>query len=50
MNCALNKKFIAQKHTCMTKAGMYGNVGVLAMLAMLADCRNVGGACDACRL
>lgn len=39
MNCALNKKFIAQKHTCMTKAGMCGNVGVLAMLA---DCENVG--------
>lgn len=41
MNCALNKKFIVQKHTCMTKAGMYENVGVLAMLAMRAGCRNV---------
>lgn len=41
MNCALNKKFIAQKHTCITKGGMCGNVGVLAMLAMRAGCRNV---------
>lgn len=40
MNCALNKKFIAQKHTCMTQGGMCGNVGGLAMLA---GCRNVGG-------